>query len=190
MKIFYTYLWLREDGTPYYVGKGSGDRAFVKRHHRLSPPKDRTLILVQEFPDEDSSFAAEIFLVGFYGREDLGTGCLLNLTNGGENPPRAKKGVGIGRKLSSEHRNKISEGNLGHRVSEETRKKLSRPCLPETKEKIGKANKGKPNPHKGSTLPEWQIKKISESKKGHTVSSETRRKISETLKARKSKVLQ
>jgi hypothetical protein len=75
---FYTYLWLREDGTPYYVGKGSGQRAW-----RIGcPPHDR--ILVQFYPDETSAFAAEIFLIAFYGRKDLGTGCLRNMTDGGE----------------------------------------------------------------------------------------------------------
>jgi hypothetical protein len=105
VKIFYTYLWLREDGTPYYVGKGSGNRAFVQRRHSFPMPSTRERILVQEFPDEVSAFAAEIFLISFYGREDLG-GCLLNLTDGGENPPPKKPGC---KGPSEETRKKISE---------------------------------------------------------------------------------
>jgi hypothetical protein len=77
---FYTYLWLREDGTPYYVGKGQGKRAFRKS----SPNRDR--IVIQEFPDEDSAFFAEKLLIAFYGRKDNGTGVLRNLSDGGEGP--------------------------------------------------------------------------------------------------------
>lgn len=114
---FYTYLYLREDGTPYYVGKGRGKRAFYGLTHRVKPPRDRTRILLQEFPSEADAFEAEIFLIAYYGRIDLGTGCLHNLTGGGEgNANRSevtRKRMGDakrGTKLSPEQRLHISLG--------------------------------------------------------------------------------
>ena len=111
VRTFYTYLWLREDGTPYYVGKGSGVRAWRKG----SPHRDR--VLVQEFPSEEDTFIAEKLLIGFYGRKDLSEGCLINLTNGGE-------GIS-GCRHSEVTKKKISESNKGHVLSEESRKKIS-----------------------------------------------------------------
>jgi hypothetical protein len=90
--MFYTYLWLREDGTPYYVGKGSGIRAFTSWAHGVHKPAAKERIVVQEFESEEDAFEAEKFLVAYYGRLDNGTGCLRNLTDGGENPPRTKRG--------------------------------------------------------------------------------------------------
>lgn len=99
MSNFYTYIWLREDGTPYYVGKGKGQRAFISGAHNVQKPADQSHIQVQEFPDEASAFEAEKFLIAFYGRKNLGTGCLRNLTDGGEGPS--------GRVLSAETRQRI-----------------------------------------------------------------------------------
>jgi hypothetical protein len=81
--MFYTYLWLREDGTPYYAGKGIGNRAFIKDSHRVPPPKDKERIIIQEFECEVDAFLAEKFLIAYYGRKDLKTGCLINRTEGG-----------------------------------------------------------------------------------------------------------
>jgi hypothetical protein len=39
---------------------------------------------VQYFDSEGDAFDAERFLISFYGRRDIGTGCLANLTDGGE----------------------------------------------------------------------------------------------------------
>jgi hypothetical protein len=60
--IFYTYLWLREDGTPYYVGKGTWHRAHTI-HLRIgsAPPADR--ILLEAHTSEADAFAAEMFLI-------------------------------------------------------------------------------------------------------------------------------
>ena len=45
MKEYYTYAYLREDGTPYYVGKGKSNRAYSKNRKGLKPPKDKEKII-------------------------------------------------------------------------------------------------------------------------------------------------
>lgn len=85
LKSFYTYMWLRADGTPYYVGKGNRDRALTNHGRRVTrKPKDPMRILIQDFPSEEDAFLAERFLIALYGRKDLGTGILHNRTDGGE----------------------------------------------------------------------------------------------------------
>ena len=82
---FYAYLWLREDGTPYYAGKGCGNRAFIKGvGHRQYPPKDRSRILIFPRANETAAFELERAWIRFFGRKDAGTGCLRNVTEGGE----------------------------------------------------------------------------------------------------------
>jgi hypothetical protein len=128
---FYSYLWLREDGTPFYVGKGSGKRAFI-RHGKFYPPKDKSLILVLPRATEAEAFATEIELIANWGRKDIGTGCLHNHTDGGENPPKRQKGTF---KWSEEQKLKLSEVRIGKPIlkarglkrSEETKEKMRKP---------------------------------------------------------------
>ena len=79
---YYVYLYLREDKTPYYVGKGKGNRVYSKNRRLQPPPKDRILIL--DNLTEEEAFRKEINLIKRYGRKDNGTGILANLTDGGE----------------------------------------------------------------------------------------------------------
>jgi NUMOD3 motif-containing protein len=125
LKVFYTYLWLRDNGTPYYVGKGSGRRGFENSGHKVGCPKDIKFILIQEWPSEEQAYAAEKFLIEYYGRKDLGTGCLRNQTDGGEGGATF-----TGRKHTPEALEKVrlsQLGNkhfLGRKHSEETKEIL------------------------------------------------------------------
>ena len=106
MMIFYTYIYLRQDGTPYYVGKGTRHRALYQKHRGglvAIPPRHR--ILLEPHLSEEDALSAEKFLISYYGRKDVGTGILINMTDGGERPPLWPKGKLRG-PLSIEARNK------------------------------------------------------------------------------------
>jgi len=83
---FYTYAYLREDRTPYYIGKGKDDRCFIKsKKESVSPPKDKSrIIFLKQNLTEEEAFRHEIYMISVLGRKDLGTGILRNLTDGGE----------------------------------------------------------------------------------------------------------
>ena len=121
--MFYTYLWLRENGTPYYVGKGSYLKRATEGHKvgksiRRAPKKD--FILIQEFETEVDAFFAEKFLIACYGRKDCGTGILRNQTDGGEGATGPSEGhrkqarALRGRPFSELHCQKISLAKMGN----------------------------------------------------------------------------
>src|ERR1700689_761898 len=161
LPIFYTYLWLREDGTPYYVGKGTRDRAFIRHRIGNAPPKER--ILIEPHTSEADAFESEKFLIFYYGREDLGLGCLLNRTDGGD---------GISN-ISEETRARMRAAKVG-KPSFWLGKKRG-PLSPEWKAKIGAAARG---PHKKGWkhTSEWKAA-ASTRNKGKILSAEHREKM-------------
>jgi len=108
MNTYYVYQYLRskdsdqgKSGTPYYVGKGKSKRAWVKKRTVPMPTDESMIVLVAENLTESEAFELEKSLISQWGRLDNGTGCLRNLTDGGEGCS--------GRKLSAESISKRSE---------------------------------------------------------------------------------
>jgi len=97
---YYTYAYLRKDGTPYYIGKGKGYRYRYKHKQAIKVPPLERIIFLKKNLTEEEAFKHEVYMIAVLGRKDLGTGILRNITNGGE-------------------------GSSGWRPSEETRKKMS-----------------------------------------------------------------
>ena len=82
---YYTYAYLREDGTPYYIGKGKGYRCNYGTGKNCNPPKDRSRIIkLKQNLTEEEAFKHEVYMIAVFGRKDLGTGILHNRTDGGE----------------------------------------------------------------------------------------------------------
>ena len=95
--MYYCYAYIREDRTPYYIGKGSGKRCYV-RHRRsnggFSAPEKERILILKKFNDEEKCFQFEKYMIFLYGRKIDG-GILINECLGG-----------LGKKNSSYRRRK------------------------------------------------------------------------------------
>lgn len=133
--IVYTFT-IPGDSLPFYVGKGRSNRpqqhfrkqSLIETTHFYN--KLRNLLLKSIYPEikvlasnltERQAFDLEINLIRIYGRQDKGTGCLTNHTDGGD-----------GQTGSSWNRGRVQsiEERLAH-------------CVPRTKQGKENIRKGK-----------------------------------------------
>jgi group I intron endonuclease len=191
------YLHRRMDTNEvFYVGIGMyKKRAYDKnKRNRLwknvvNKCKDYEVEILHENITYQECKLIEIDLIDKYGRKDLGTGTLCNLTDGGDGT--------VGWIVSDETRRKISEGKTGEKHyfygkthSDETLRKMSerktgekhpmfgKTPSEETRRKMSEAQKGKKHS-------EESLKKMRESAKGRKLSEETIRKMRETRRKNK-----
>jgi hypothetical protein len=164
-KQFYAYLYSDIDGTPLYAGKGHGRRAWrhVSNKNHLSNllrkrQRNGVCLIPKLYNVESKELAllVEEELIDLYGRRDLGTGSLLNLTDGGQ----GQSGL-----VQSEYKIcrliECRTGENNHRFgttwSEEIREKMKnripsnkgKTLSEEWRAKMSVAKKGKPPHNKG-----------------------------------------
>ena len=114
--MFYIYFHLRsDDGSIFYVGKGKGRRAYVKRMrskhwNNIVHKCGYSVKIIEDNLTEYQANEREVYWISKLGRIDLGTGCLVNFTIGGEGSS--------GRPMNDYTKSRIRECNKSRPPSE------------------------------------------------------------------------
>ena len=138
MNNYCVYLHLKSDDlSPFYVGKGKRRRAFTRSERsafwrRVAEKHGFTVKILREDMSEDDAFLLEKSLISFIGRRDLGTGPLVNHTDGAEgssgyrHTQSAKKKISDASKMMSAESRAIGAAKrAGRKDSDEVRLKKS-----------------------------------------------------------------
>lgn len=175
MTDFYVYVHRKAtNGQIFYVGKGSGSRAyeFGRNDHwnRTAKKHGFKVEIVENGLQEWYALELEINLIAYYGRQDLRLGTLVNKTDGGESI--------VGLIITEEHKHRLRISHLGNTSH------LGKPHTEEAKNKIRVAQDNEESrkrlkemhlTHKGS--------KWSEESKARLRSTLTGRGLTESWKA-------
>lgn len=214
---FYVYAWQYPDGQTFYVGKGQGRRArrptagrnkifkhVVEKINRSGG--EPRIVMWHTGLREKDAFCLEVAYIKLFGRRDIGTGVLVNLSDGGEGnggiptseETRAKLSAAVlGRRHTAETIAKMSIAQKGRKRSPETCEnirlsKIGIKQTPEHRAKNSAANTGrKHKPETIAKMREAQMGKthseatraiLSAANLGKKLSPETRAKMSESHK--------
>lgn len=168
----------------FYIGICKNKRRPYEKRHRnkywesITKKTDYSIEIIAKVDKWEYACELEMFLIKEYGRKQLKTGSLCNMTDGGE-------GV-IGYKYSEEFKQKLSKVHKGKKLSEKHKKIISerhkgKKLTEEQKQKISLAN-SRPSHRKGKTITKEHKQKIRKSLIGHKHKEETKIKMSNFYK--------
>lgn len=190
--MFYVYMHLKKDGTPFYVGKGCKNRAYTKANRsnwwksvvKKEYGKDfPTVQFLDEQLDEQTAIDREKFWIAKFGRKRVHkNGTLVNHTDGGEgiiNPSeevrykigtamRGKKHKPSSIEKMSKSRSGINHPMFGKHFSKEFCEKQSL---------LKRGNKYR----LGKTFSEESKRKMSQAQLGKVIPIDIRNKISKGM---------
>ena len=179
---YYVYAYIRNKtstnghaGSPYYIGKGKHNRAWVPHY---TPSVASCIVILAENLTEIGAFALERRLIRWYGRIDLGNGILRNRTDGGEGTSNVVYTHSRREKISVAMKGKPKSKKAIQQGIETKRANGTLDHTEETKIKMGESQKKRP-PQSEETK-----RKRSESMKGRKFSEAHKAAISQAKKGR------